>query len=158
MDQEASPAVGEVEGIDLEAYKDSLEQRFANPNIKDSVSRICSESSAKLPKFLIPTVDENLTQDKSIQYATLVIAAWCYYSDKGVDRNQQPLEIIDAMSDELHQAAQPTPTDARSFIRQESLFGDLAQNEQFAKLYVDMVQKIYQDPTIIKHMQEMLSR
>ncbi|MGB5430639.1 mannitol dehydrogenase family protein, partial [Eudoraea sp.] len=60
LDKEATPVLGKIEGIDLSDYKDSLLERFANPNIKDSVSRICAESSAKLPKFLIPTIHENL--------------------------------------------------------------------------------------------------
>ncbi|MGB7393260.1 MAG: mannitol dehydrogenase family protein, partial [Pricia sp.] len=84
MHKEATPVLDKVEGIDLDTYKDSLLERFANPNIKDTVSRICSESSAKLPKFLIATIEENLARDGSIQFATLVIAAWCYYSDKGI--------------------------------------------------------------------------
>ena len=85
MDKEATPILDAIEGIDLEKYKDSLEERFANPNIKDSVSRICSESSAKLPKFLIPTIQDNLAQGGSIDYGTFILATWCYYSDKGVD-------------------------------------------------------------------------
>ncbi|MEP2236953.1 MAG: mannitol dehydrogenase family protein, partial [Maribacter sp.] len=43
MDKEATPVLDKLEGIDLSTYKDSLLERFANPNIKDSVSRICSE-------------------------------------------------------------------------------------------------------------------
>ncbi|MCJ8163277.1 mannitol dehydrogenase family protein [Pontibacter sp. E15-1] len=156
MDKEATPVLDEVKGIDLTAYKDSLEARFANPNIKDSVSRICSESSAKLPKFLIATLQENLAADKSIEYATLVMAAWCYYSDKQTDKNGQPLEIIDALSTELYEAAKQTITDPLAFIKQQSLFGDLAKNERFAELYGAMVQKIYADANIKKHMQEML--
>lgn len=156
MDKEATPVLDEVKGIDLKTYKDSLEERFANPNIKDTVSRICSESSAKLPKFLIATIEENLAREGCIQYATLVIAAWCYYSDKGMDKNQQPLEIIDAMSGELRQAAQRTQTDSLAFIRQESLFGKLAQNERFSTLYAEMAQKIYEDANIKKYMRNML--
>lgn len=156
MDKEATPILDEVKGIDLDQYKDSLEARFANPNIKDSVSRICSESSAKLPKFLIATLEENLTEGRSIEFATLVIAAWCYYSDKQVDKNGQPLEIIDAMANELHTAAANTATDHLAFIKQESLFGDLAQNERFADLYTVMVQKLYKDPNIKKYMEDML--
>ncbi len=156
MDKEAGPVLDEVEGIDLNEYKNSLVARFANPNIKDSVSRICSESSAKLPKFLISTLEENLARDGSIQYATLVIAAWCYYSDKGVDKNQQSIEIIDVMYDELHQAAKQTQTDPLAFIRQQSLFGNLAKNERFTTLYADMVQKIYEDSDIRKYMQGMI--
>ena len=156
MDQEATPVLDAVEGIDLSDYKDSLQERFANPTIKDSVSRICSESSAKLPKFLIATIRENLAQEGSIQYATLVIAAWCYYSDKGINKNGQPIEIIDAMSKELHRAAQQTSTDPLAFIRQESLFGDLIQNERFTRVYAEMIQEIYGDVRIRKHMQAML--
>lgn len=156
MDKEASPVLDEVKGIDLKAYKDSLMERFANPNIKDSVSRICSESSAKLPKFLISTLQENLEQEGGIKYATLVIAAWCYYSDKGINKDQQPIEIIDALSEELHQATKQTKTDPLAFIRQDSLFGNLIQNERFTRIYADMVQEIYKEGDIKKQMQDML--
>lgn len=156
LDKEASPVLDEVEGIDLKGYKDSLEARFANPNIKDTVSRICSESSAKLPKFLISTIRENLARGGSIKYATLVIAAWCYYSDKRIDKNQQPLEIIDAMNRELHQAAKRTEADGLAFIRQKTLFGNLAQQERFTKLYADIIQKIYEDANIKRHMRDIL--
>jgi len=156
MDLEATPVLDEVQGIDLKEYKDSLEERFANPNIKDSVSRICSESSAKLPKFLIATLQENLVVGRSIEFVTLVIAAWCYYSDKQSDRNGRSLKIIDVMSKELHEAASKTAMDPMAFIKQESLFGDLAKNERFTAQYTLMVQKIYKDANIKNYMQGML--
>ncbi len=157
LDEEATPVIGNIEGIDLSDYKDSLLERFANPNIKDSVSRICSESSAKLPKFLIPTIHENLAIGGSIKFATLVIAAWCYYSDKGMDRHGHPIEIIDALSTDLHQAAKQTKTDPLAFIRQESLFGNLIRNERFTELYTEAVHKIYTDTNIKKYMRDMIS-
>ncbi|MCO4821904.1 MAG: mannitol dehydrogenase family protein [Flavobacteriaceae bacterium] len=156
LDDEATPVLGNIEGIDLEDYKDILLKRFANPNIKDSVSRICSESSAKLPKFLIPTIQENLETGGSIKFATLILAAWCYYSDKGIDRHGQPIEIIDAMSSSLHKAAEQTKTDPLAFIRQESLFGNLINNERFTKLYTEEVQKIYEDANIKEYMKHMI--
>jgi len=156
LDTEATPILGNIEGIDLADYKDILLQRFANPNIKDSVSRICSESSAKLPKFLIATVYDNLATGGSIKFGTLVIAAWCYYSDKGKDRHGHLIEIIDAMGTELNQAAKQTKTDSLAFIRQESLFGNLIKNERFTKLYAEAIQKIYKDVNIKKHMKDMI--
>ncbi|WP_405397637.1 mannitol dehydrogenase family protein [Maribacter sp. Asnod2-G09] len=154
MDEEATPVLDQLEGIDLTAYKDSIQERFANPNIKDSVSRICSESSAKLPKFLIATIQDNLANGGSIKFATLVIAAWCYYSDKGIDKNGNPIEIIDAMQDQLHSAASKTNTDPLAFIRQESLFGNLINEDKFTSLYSKMVQKIYKDADIKKLMKQ----
>ena len=144
MDKEATPVLDRVEGIDLTAYKDSIEQRFANPNIKDSVSRICSESSTKLPKFLIPTIQENLATGGRIEYGTLVLVAWCYYSDKGVNKHQQPLEIIDEMKNELHQTARETDQDPLAFLKQKEIFGDLVENERFTKCYREFVQKVYE--------------
>ncbi len=158
LDQEATPILGDIEGIDLEDYKDSLLERFANPNIKDSVSRICSESSAKLPKFLIATIHENLATGGSIKFATLVIAAWCYYSDKQVNQNGKPVEIIDAMQSKLHDGAKESATNPLAFIRLESLFGGLAKNERFEASYTSLLQELYQGVAIKKLMQGMISK
>jgi len=148
MDEEVTPVLGPVPGTDLEAYKDQLEERFANPNIKDSVSRICAESSAKLPKFLIPTIRENLAAGGSIKYATLVVAAWCRYHDKQIDEKGQPLEIIDDQQKELHQAANDAQNDSLRFLKQKDIFGDLAANERFAGQYQQMVEALYRDNDI----------
>lgn len=143
MDEEATPILGEIQGINLEDYKDSLEERFANPNIKDSVSRICSESSAKLPKFLIPTIIENLKVGGSIKYGTFVLASWCYYSDKGVDLKNNPLEIMDARKDELHEEAKKYSLDKLSFLKISDIFGGLLSNQRFVKEYIKMLDAIY---------------
>ncbi len=156
MDKEVTPILDEVEGVDIEKYKDTLEKRFANPNIKDSVGRICSESSAKLPKFLIPTLRENLENGGSIKYATFILAAWCYYSDKGINENGKPLEIIDALKTELHQAAKNTENDWTSFLNQPDIFENLTTNERFVKEYTSMVQAIYKEKNIQKLMRELL--
>jgi len=152
MDQEATPILGGIGGIDLTAYKDTLEERFSNPNIKDGVSRICAESSAKLPKFLIPTIEENLANGGSIQYGTFVLAAWCYYSGKQKDINRNPLEIIDERSEELHQSALKIDQDKLSFLRIADIFGSLPENERFIKLYERMIADLYAHANVRKVM------
>jgi len=156
MDFEATPVLAPVEGIDLEAYKDSLLERFGNPNIKDNLARICLESSSKLPTFLIPTITENLARGGSTEYATLVIAAWCYYSDKGVDCHGKKLEIVDGMKEELHNAAADTANDKLSFLRVETVFGNLAHEKAFTEVYTRMLDSLYENPDIAKQMQALL--
>ncbi|TMM57169.1 mannitol dehydrogenase family protein [Maribacter algarum] len=156
LDEEATPVLGDIKGINLTDYKNGLIERFANPNIKDSVSRICSESSAKLPKFLIATIHENLATGGSIKFATLVLAAWCYYSDKKVNQNGQPLEIIDAMQGKLHDAAKETANNSLAFIQLESLFGGLSENERFTSCYTFMRAQLYKTNDIKKLMQSQL--
>ncbi len=156
MDKEATPILGEIEGIDIEKYKDSLEERFANPHIKDSVSRICSESSSKLTKFLIPTLIENLEKGGSIKYATFILAAWCFYSDKRINEKGNLLEIIDEQKVALHSAAKGTGNNWTAFLNQSEIFGNLIENEIFVARYTTTVKMIYKEKNIRKLMEELL--
>ncbi|MDF1814645.1 MAG: mannitol dehydrogenase family protein [Verrucomicrobiales bacterium] len=156
MDFEATPVLDPVEGIDLEQYKDSLIERFGNPYIKDSLARICLESSSKLPKFIIPTITENLELGGSTEYAALVIAAWCYYSDKGVSKDGVKLEIVDDMKEELHKAASGTASSKLSFLKLKPVFGNLAQNKGFTEDYTCLINSLYENPDISLLMQAAL--
>lgn len=157
MDKEVTPVLDDINGINLEHYKDTLEERFANPNIKDSLSRICSESSAKLPKFLIPTILDNVNQGGSIEYATLILAAWCYYSDKGVNENNMPLEIIDVQKDDLNHAAMATETNPLAFLKLHEIFGALSNNERFKKQFEESIQLVYKTKNIKKVMRDKIA-
>lgn len=156
MDVEATPTLDAVEGINLVAYKDTLIERFGNPNIKDNLARICLESSSKLPVFLVPTIEANLNHGGSIRFSALTIAAWCYYSDKGVDQHNRPLEIVDEMKTMLHEAAKRTAEDKLSFLKLKSVFGDLAHNERFSKTYSELIDEIYENPDVSRIMQQMI--
>ncbi|WP_168567090.1 mannitol dehydrogenase family protein [Crateriforma spongiae] len=156
FDREATPTLDPVPGINLDDYKDSLIERFGNPSIRDSVSRICLQSSSKLPVFLIPTITDNLKAGRSIHLATLVIAAWCLYCDRQVDQNGKPLDIVDDMKEPLHQAAKKTADDKRAFIRYTPVFGELAQNEDFATTYETLVDDVYRSGNVTQSMQRLL--
>jgi len=156
MEQEVTPVLDEVPGIDLVEYQNTLIERLGNPNMKDNVSRICLESSSKLPVFLIPTIRENLARGGAIQYSALVIAAWCLYSDKRVNRHGKPLEIIDGKSETLHREAARTQDDVLAFLKINSIFDDLAENEKFAQVYSQMIRQIYEDPDVSVPMKGLL--
>lgn len=156
FDVEATPVLDAVEGINLDDYKATLIERFGNPAIRDSLARICLESSSKLPVFLLPTIRKNLASGGSIQYAALVIAAWCYYSDKHADRHGHQLDVTDALKDELHQAAKATNEDRLAFLKVTSVFGDLVTDDRFAKTYCDMLDRVYRTPDVTVHMQDVM--
>ncbi|QEG22666.1 mannitol dehydrogenase family protein [Mariniblastus fucicola] len=157
MDVEATPTLDAVAGIDLDQYKDTLIERFGNPNIKDRLERICLESSSKLPVFLIPTINDNLERGGSIKFAALVVAAWCYYSDKGVDQHGKELEIVDELKTLLHNAAKETGRDKLSFLKLKQVFGGLAQNHRFAEVYIEMIDALYANPDVSVLMRKLLS-
>ena len=60
MDREATPTLSPVPGIDLDAYKHQLIERFSNAAVRDTVPRLCAESSDRIPKWLVPVIRENL--------------------------------------------------------------------------------------------------
>ena len=106
-------------------------------------ARICSESAAKLPKFLMPTLRDNLANDGPIQHATFILAAWCYYSDRQTNERDEALNIMDAQSAALHEAAKGTTKDWTAFLRQPELFGDLVEHPHFVEAYTELVQRVY---------------
>ena len=60
MDEEGVPTLAPVPGIDLDDYKATQIERFSNPEIRDTVARLCAESSDRIPKWLLPVIRANL--------------------------------------------------------------------------------------------------
>ena len=142
MDDEVTPLLGEMEGIDLRMYKESLIRRFANPYLRDSLSRICSESSAKIPKFLVPTIKEQLERGGSIKIATLILAAWCYYLERAGTQGYN-YEIKDSMREVLRQGAIDSASgDPMAFIKIHTVFGDLVHSNRFTEIYIPLIKAL----------------
>ena len=49
MEHEGSPTLPEVPGVDLDAYRRQLVERFANPEVRDTLARLAAESSDRIP-------------------------------------------------------------------------------------------------------------
>lgn len=79
LDQEAGPVLPAVPGVDIEAYKADIVERFSNPAIGDQVSRLCLDGSSKFPVFLMPTIRAQLRANGNVPLAALALAGWCQY-------------------------------------------------------------------------------
>ena len=141
MDVEVTPTLGDLEGINLENYKKSLLERFGNINIKDQIDRICSETSAKFPIFILPTINTQLENKRAIKLAAFVTAAWAIYN-LGLDENGKFLNIKDAMIDVLHKKAMKATNKPQLFLEIETVFGGLKASEVFVKAYTNAYQNI----------------
>ncbi|MDO6818422.1 mannitol dehydrogenase family protein [Zobellia sp. 1_MG-2023] len=141
MDEEATPTLGSLEGIDLKTYKQSLLQRFGNIYIKDQIDRICSESSAKIPIFILPTVHTQLKNGGPIEHAAFVIAAWAIYS-AGIDEKGNTLNIKDALETILKEKALVAKENPAAFLEIESVFGKLNQSKRFVDSYSEAYHNI----------------
>lgn len=143
MLDDVKPTLDAVEGVNVDEYAATLLERFGNPNIKDSLERICSQSSAKIPVFLLPTIQDNLKAGRSVALPALVIAAWCYYSDKQTTQAGQALTIIDDMAAELHTYAGQTEQDSLAFLQLKTVFANLSQSTAFTEQYTGYLTRLY---------------
>src|SRR4029453_9940075 len=89
MDNEATPTLEPVPGIDLDRYKPNLVERFSNPQVRDTVARLCAESADRIPKGLLPVVRFNLANGGGIRLSAAVVASWARYAE-AVDEQGNP--------------------------------------------------------------------
>jgi mannitol-1-phosphate/altronate dehydrogenase len=128
MDEEVTPLLPPVPDIDLAEYKRTLLERFANPKIKDTLARLATDGSDRMPKFVLPSLAEALAQGRPHRLLTLVVAAFIRYL-RGIDEQGQPIVLNDRRADELRRLANESPADPRPLLAVQRVFGDLGQRE-----------------------------
>lgn len=136
MEQEATPTLRPVPGVDLDAYRHKLISRFSNAAVRDTVARLCAESSDRIPKWLVPVIRENLAAGRSVRYGAAIIAAWARYAE-GTDEAGQSIDVVDRLRARIMTAASQTREDPLAFLRQRDLFLDLADDAAFVDAYLD---------------------
>jgi len=142
MNSEATPTLHPVPGIDLDAYKPNLIDRFSNPQIRDTLARLCMESSDRIPKWLLPVLRDNLASGGSIAMTTTVVAAWARYCE-AIDEQGEPIVVVDRLADSLVATAQQQRSDPLAFIRNRELFGDLVDDERFTTAYLSTLESLH---------------
>ena len=141
MDQEVTPLITSVPGINLTDYKRTLLDRFANETIKDQALRICLDGSAKLPKFIFPSIAEQLERHGPISKLTLCVASWMRFLN-GIDENGQNIPIVDPQAERLTKVAKQT-RDPRPLLAFTDIFGDLGQSERFVLELELLINSLY---------------
>jgi mannitol-1-phosphate/altronate dehydrogenase len=126
MDSEITPLLPPVPGIDLTDYKHTLIERFANPKIRDTLARLATDGSDRMPKFVLPSLSEALTQGRPHRLLTAVVAAFARYL-RGVDEQGEPIELSDRRADELRGLAREGGLDPRPLLSVQAVFGELGQ-------------------------------
>ncbi len=133
MAEEATPTLRPVPGIDLAEYRGTLLQRFVNPQVADTLARLCADTSDRIPAFLLPVVRENLAAGRPTHLAAAVVASWARYL-QGVDDDGQAIQVVDQRAAPLIELANNTD-DPMAFLRFRPVFGDLGEQEALADPY-----------------------
>ena len=139
---EAIPTLRPVPGIDLQDYIHTLIDRFSNTEVKDTIARLCLESSDRIPKWLVPVIADNLAHDRPVRISAAIVASWARYAE-GVDEQGNPISVVDRLADSLTATAKTQRDDRTAFVRNRELFGDIADDPRFIKDYVAALDSLY---------------
>jgi mannitol 2-dehydrogenase len=142
MDDEATPTLSPVPGVDLDRYKHQLVERFANPEVRDTLARLCAESSDRIPKWLVPVITAQLASGGDIRRSALVVAAWARYAE-GVDESGAPIEVVDQRRHQVMARARRQAEEPLAFLEDRDLFGDLQDDERFTSVYLAALESLH---------------
>jgi len=140
MEEEAAPTLPPVPGVDLRRYERELIERFANPHVRDTIARLCAESSDRIPKWLLPVIRSRLASGGGAARAAAVVASWARYAE-GADEQGAPIDVVDRLRDRVMANARRGPD---VFIADRELFGDLAEDPRFAQPFRDALRSLHE--------------
>ena len=144
MTNEAIPTLEPVPGMDLENYSHELIERFSNPQVRDTVARLCANTSDRIPKFLLPVVRAQLAAGGPIVRSTAVIASWARYAE-GTDEAGEVIDIDDARARQLHAAAARQRRHPLAFLEDNrDVFGELVDDRRFTDLFARLLSSLHE--------------
>lgn len=145
MNIDITPYVPAPKGIDLERYKKTLLERFANHAVSDQLSRLCYDGISKFPVYIMPNLGKMIKDDKDLSRMAFLIASYRHYLKYKTDSNGLQYDIaepwLDAVDSELIESNDPL-----DFLKLAPFKScDLSSSEQFTTAYIHFVTAIKQD-------------
>lgn len=147
MDEDVTPTLHLPDGVDVDAYKDSLVERFVNPAIKHRTAQIAMDGSQKLPQRVCGTVRERLAAGGSVRHLALVTAAWIRYVT-GIDERGQAFTVSDPLAPRLKAIADTADQNPEALVEGylgvSEIFGDdLASARPFVEAVTEWLSSLY---------------
>ncbi len=140
IEEEAIPTLPVVPGTDLRVYGETVLERFANPNILDTLARVAAHTSDRIPKFVLPVVRDRIAMGGDVRRAAAIVASWARYAE-GIDEQGESIEVVDRIRDELVARARRQREEPLAFLDRR-IFGDLVDEPAFTGRYVEALTRI----------------
>jgi mannitol 2-dehydrogenase len=132
MGEEILPLLAPLPGLDLERYELTLRRRFANRAVVSPLLRLCADGSAKVPRFVLPSIRDALARNGPIEKLCLCVAAWLRFLE-GEDERGNPIPILDAGVGPLLEAIRRHRPDPRPALETAEIFAELGRVARFVE-------------------------
>lgn len=131
---EIIPLLPPLAGVDYGDYLETVKGRLANPEIGDTIDRLCFDGFNRQPKFILPSVEDALAQGAPVSGLALEVALWWRYC-LGEDEVGRRYPIQDHRAAELQAAAVRAQEDPAAFLGLSAVFGKLGADARFAEAF-----------------------
>jgi fructuronate reductase/mannitol 2-dehydrogenase len=129
MADEIAPLLGEVPGIDLGEYQQTLLERLANPRVGDQLERLCRRGSTKIPNYVLPSIQLAREHERPHHLLVLAVAGWLRFL-RGYDYAGDETPVQGPRM-HLLEIARDAGDDPRPLLQQGDVFGALGEDAAF---------------------------
>jgi mannitol 2-dehydrogenase len=144
--EEIIPCVPPVPGVDLGSYYRLVASRFANPDVGDTIPRLCQDGSNRQPKFILPSTRDRLASGADVAGLALVSALWCRYCAATNDRGE-PITLNDPNAERLEPRARAAKDDPAAFLGLREIFGNLPDDPRFRSRFDTALGSLWREGT-----------
>lgn len=142
MDTDITPFVPAPENTDLEKYKETLIERFANHSVSDQVSRLCFDGISKFPVYIIPNLEKMINAGADLTRPAFLIASYRHYLKYKTDDQGNIFEIGEPWMTEKDKAL-INSENSQDFLELSAFQAvSLKDSEQFIKLFTRFAEEI----------------
>ncbi|SDL95643.1 mannitol dehydrogenase family protein [Aliiruegeria lutimaris] len=143
---EVIPIVPPVPDTSLTAYFELIEERFANPRVEDTLSRLCLDGSNRQPKFIVPSAADCLKAGRSIDGLALASALWCRYCF-GEGEHHEEIPPNDPSWDRLKEASRVARDNPAAWLQMSDIYGDVGQSPLFREGFTKALNALWENGT-----------
>ncbi|EPX84346.1 Mannitol-1-phosphate/altronate dehydrogenase [Rubellimicrobium thermophilum DSM 16684] len=140
--REIQPTLAPIPGVSYDDYRRLIRDRFANPEVGDTIPRLALDGSNRQPKFILPTIRDALAQGRPVEGLALEVALWCRYC-AGTDEAGRTIPPNDESWETLRSRALAAREDPGAFLSQARIFGDLGADPRFAAAFGEKLRSLW---------------
>jgi mannitol 2-dehydrogenase len=141
--REVQPTLAPIPGVSYDRYRETIAERFSNPEVGDTVPRLALDGSNRQPKFILPTLRDALARGLPHDGLALEVALWCRYC-AGVDEAGRPIPPNDETWEDLRARAEDAREDPDAFLGHAPVFGDLGRDARFAASFARSLRSLWE--------------
>ncbi|WP_188188127.1 mannitol dehydrogenase family protein [Nonomuraea sp. SYSU D8015] len=146
LEFDAAPTLAPPPGVDLDAYRERLLARLANPALRHPIAQVAADGSHKLPQRLLPVIRDRLARGAEPRWAALGVAAWMRYVSAGRADDGTPITVTDPLAARLSMPEADPREVADRLLGLTEVFGeDLGRDATLRALVTDLLTRLTRD-------------